>query len=390
MLSTVESWSSELEALHARIAPMFPRSESRARALRYLRALLSPVDRKNGWQLAEAMGEARPKGTQEFLAEPGWDPDAVQGALRAYVVESLGSPSGVLVVDETGFLKKGTRSAGVKRQYSGTAGRVENCQVGVFLAYASEKGAALVDRALYLPAEWAEDADRRKDAGVPEGVSFRTKPELAQAMLERALDAGLPCAWATGDAVYGAARSLRMELERRRRPFVLGVSSGERLMVEWGGYARADALLERAEEGGWTRLSAGEGTKGPRLYDWALAPLWRLQLTDEERAWGHALLVRRSLDDPSDLAYYVVFAPREGTSLEALARVAGTRWRVESCFEEAKQECGLDEYEVRRWLGWHRHVTLSMLAHAFLAATRARQRESEEKKGDLASAASSP
>jgi SRSO17 transposase len=388
MLASVDSWSSELEALHARIAPLFPRSESRARALRYLRALLLPVERKNGWQLAEAMGEARPRGTQEFLAEPGWDPDAVQVALREYVAETLGSPSGVLVVDETGFLKKGTRSVGAKRQYSGTAGRVENCQVGVFLAYASEKGAALVDRALYLPQEWAEDEDRRKDAGVPGGVGFATKPELAQGMLERALDAGLPCAWVTGDAVYGAARSLRLELERRRQSFVLGVSSGERLMVEWGGYARADALLSRVEEGGWLRLSAGEGSKGPRLYEWALVPLWRLQLDGETRAWGHWMLVRRSLDEPKDLAYYVVFARREGTTLEALARVAGTRWRVESCFEEAKQECGLDEYEVRRWLGWHRHVTLSMLAHAFLSATRGREREA--KKGDLARAASFP
>lgn len=386
MLASLESWSSELESLHARIAPLFPRSESRSRALRYLRALLLPVERKNGWQLAEAMGESRPKGTQEFLAEPGWDPDAVRDALREYVVESLGSPEGVLVVDETGFLKKGTRSVGVKRQYSGTAGRVENCQIGVFLAYASKKGAALVDRALYLPKEWAQDESRRRDAGVPEGIEFETKPELARGMLERALDAGVPCAWVVGDAVYGADRSLRRALEERGRPFVLGVSSGERLLVEGARYARADALAAKLEAGAWSRLSAGEGSKGPRLYDWALAPLWRLQLDEETRAWGHWLLARRSVDDPTDLAYYVVFAPREGTTLEGLARVAGTRWRVESCFEEAKQECGLDGYEVRRWLGWRRHVTLSMLAHAFLAATRARERE----KGGLARAPSSP
>lgn len=386
MLASVESWSSELEALHARIAPLFPRSESRARALRYLRALLLPIERKNGWQLAEAMGEPRPRGTQEFLAEPGWNPDLVRDALREYVAETLGSPSGVLVVDETGFLKKGARSAGVKRQYSGTAGRVENCQVGVFLAYASERGAALVDRALYLPKEWARDEARRKDAGVPEGAGFATKPELALALLERALDAGLPCAWVTGDAVYGADRSLRLALEERGRSFVLGVSSGERLLVEGARYERADALAAKLGEEGWRRLPAGEGSKGPRLYDWALVPLWRLQLTPEERAWGHALLVRRSLEDPADLAYYVVFAPREGTTVEALARVAGTRWRVESCFEEAKGECGLDGYEVRRWLGWHRHVTLSMLAHAFLAAVRAGEREAE--KGGSARASS--
>ena len=295
------------------------------------------------------------------------------------MVERLGSSSGVLVVDETGFLKKGARSAGVKRQHSGTAGRVENCQVGVFLAYASEKGAALVDRALYLPREWADDESRRKDAGVPEAVGFATKPELARAMLGAALDAGLPCAWVTGDAVYGADRSLRMALEQRGQPFVLGVSSGERLMVEGARYERVDALAAELEESDWRRLSAGEGSKGVRLYDWGLAPLWRLQLTDEERAWGHALLVRRSVDDPTDLAYYVVFAPREGTAVGTLAQVAGTRWRIESCFEEAKGECGLDEYEVRRWLGWHRHVTLAMLAHAALAAVRARERE----KGDL-------
>ena len=384
MLASVGSWSEELDALHARIAPLFPRSESRSRALRYLRAPLSSVGRKNGWQMAEAMGDAVPDGTQALLNAPGWDAGLARDALREYVADTLGSPSGVLAVDETGFLKKGARSVGVKRQHSGTAGRVENCQVGVFLAYASEKGASLVDRALYLPKEWAEDAERRKDAGVPGEVEFATKPELARAMLGAALDAGLPCAWVTGDAVYGSDRSLRVALEERGRPFVLGVSSGERLMVEGARYERADALASRLEGGDWRRLSAGEGAKGPRLYDWALAPLWRLQLTEQERAWGHALLVRRSVDDPKDLAYHVVFAPREGTSLECLARVAGARWRVESCFEEAKQECGLDEYEVRRWAPWHRHVTLSMLAHAALAAVRARERE----KGDLAKASS--
>jgi SRSO17 transposase len=237
------------------------------------------------------------------------------------------------------------------------------------------EGATLLDRALYLPKEWAQDLERRKEAGVPEEVEFATKPALAKRMVERALDAGVPCGWVTGDSVYGSDRRLRLFLEERGVWFVLAVTSNEPLMVGFGEYARPAKMAEAITESKWRRLSVGEGAKGPRRYDWAWVPLWRLQVTEGDRARGHWLLVRRSVDDPADLTFYVASAPREGTTLEVLAQVAGTRWNVERCFEAAKGECGLDQYEVRKWNAWHRHVTLSMLAQAFLAVTRIRERQ---------------
>ncbi|HEX9597017.1 MAG TPA: IS701 family transposase [Anaerolineales bacterium] len=271
----------------------------------------------------------------------------------------------VLVVDEIGFLKKGTKSVGVKRQYSGTAGRIENCQIGVFLAYASAGGHGLIDRELYLPQEWAEDRSRRAEAHVPEAVAFRTKLELAQQMLERAFSAGLTCAWVTADSIYGGARSLRLWLEAREQPFVLGVAKNEAL---WCGFQqlRAEALARGVPAEAWQRLSCGNGAKGPRLYDWALVPLPRLL---QSKSILHALLVRRSLADPTDLAYYVVYAPADVT-LPTLVGVAGQRWKVEECFELAKAEVGLDHYEVRHWEGWYRHITLSLWALAFLVVIR--------------------
>jgi SRSO17 transposase len=309
---------------------------------------------------------------QRLLTGSGWDADGVRDDLRSYVVEHLGVPDGVLVVDETGFLKKGVSSVGVKRQYSGTAGRVENCQVGVFLCYATENGAAFLDRSLYLPKEWAADEERRHKTDVPDDVAFATKPQLAQEMLRRALDAGVPCRWVTGDSIYGSSRVLRLWLEQRRQAFVLGVKSDESLW--WQGFDQTEAreIAASLAPERWRRLSAGAGAKGPRLYDWAWEPLWRLQVTEEERKWGHWLLVRRDIEDPGECAYYVVFAPRE-TTLEQVVRVAGMRWRIEMGFEEAKGDCGLDEYECRKWGAWHRHITLSLLAHAFLSVVRAHQ-----------------
>jgi SRSO17 transposase len=265
------------------------------------------------------------------------------------------------VLDETGFVKKGEKSAGVQRQYSGTAGRVENCQVGVFLGYASRHGHALIDRALYLPEGWAGDEDRRAEAGVPAAVAFATKPKLGRAMLERALGAGVPCSWVAGDSVYGADRALRRRIEARGGlGHVLAVTSGQRL-----GGRRVDAWAAGLPPEAWHRLSAGEGAKGPRLYDWAYTPY----RGGAPAGWEKGLLVRRKLDEPDDLAFSLTLAP-EGTGLATLVRVAGTRWTIESCFEAAKGEVGLDEYEVRSWTGWHRHVTLAMLAHAYLAAVR--------------------
>jgi SRSO17 transposase len=359
-VSEAEGWARGLDELADRLAPRFGRVEPRRRAPAYLRGLLAPVGRKNGWQLAEAAGDRAPDGMQDFLSRMRWDADAVRDDLRAYVVEHLGDPGAVLVPDETGFVKKGEKSAGVQRQYSGTAGRVENCQVGVFLGYAGGKGHALIDRALYLPEGWAGDAGRRAGAGVPAAVAFTTKPKLGLRMLERALDAGVPCARVAGDSVYGADRALRRAIEARGGlGYVLAVTSGQRL-----GGRRVDARAAGVPAEGWQRLSAGEGAKGPRLHDWAFLPY-----RGAPPGRGTGLLVRRKLDEPDDLAFYLTLAP-EGTDLATLVRVAGTRWTIEACFEAAKGEVGLDEYEVRSWTGWHRHVTLAMLAHAYLAVIR--------------------
>jgi SRSO17 transposase len=370
----VAGWTAGWDEVQERIGPRFARSEQRQRVRRYVDGLLSPVERKNGWQLAEQAGEARPYGMQRLLAGAKWDADAVRDDLRAYVLEHLGDPRAVLVIDETGFLKQGTKSVGVKRQYSGTAGRIENCQIGVFLAYAAPEGHVLLDRELYLPREWADDPERRREAGVPDEVRFATKPELARRMLERALAAEVPAAWVTGDSIYGGDRRLRVWLEQHEHPFVLAVTSDEPVWAvldgRWG-QPRADVIAAaQIPADAWQRLSAGDGAKGPRWYDWARVRLARLQLTPEERRWDHWLLVRRSRRDPTELAYYVVFAPA-GTTLRTLVRVAGHRWRIEQSFELAKGEVGLDHYEVRRWEGWYRHMTLAMFALAYLAVLRA-------------------
>ena len=313
------------------------------------------MERKNGWQLAEQAGDATHYRVQHLLSTYVWDADLVRDDLRDYVVEHLGDVHGVLVVDETGFLKKGNKSVGVQRQYSGTAGWIENCQIGVFLTYASAQGRTLLDRELYLPRVWADDLERRREAGVPEKVAFRTKPQLARRMLERSLESGVPFGWVTGDEVYGNDRNLRLWLERRDVPHVLAVRSNEKLWAEtdrgWR-QVRADRLAPGVEEPGWVRRSAGDGAKGPRVYDWARVEIRPLK----EPGKGYWLLVRRSIAKPGELAYYVCFGP-ESTTLEELVRVAGTRWTIEECFEEAKGEEGLDQYEVRKWDGWYRHIT---------------------------------
>ena len=367
--AAVHGWAADLGALVDRLGRHFARVEPRRRVLAYLQGLLSPVERKNGWQLAEAAGEASPAAVQHLLGRAVWDADAVRNELRAYVVERLGDPTAVLVVDETGFLKKGIKSVGVQRQYSGTAGRIENCQVGVLLAYASAAGRAFLDRELYLPREWADDAARREEAGVPTDVAFRTKPQLARAMLARAFDAGVPAAWVTGDEVYGGDRRLRVWLEERGVAHVLAVKCSEPLWATTAhgpAQGKAEDLVAALPTDAWARLSAGDGAKGPRWYDWARVAI--RPLADPTR--GYWLLARRSVADPTDLAYYVCFGTA-ATALADLVRVAGTRWAIEECIEAAKGEVGLDQYEVRRWDGWYRSVTLGLLAHAFLASTRA-------------------
>jgi SRSO17 transposase len=349
-----------LECLFSYLSPRFERVDRQRHAWEYLLGLLSAVERKNGWQLAEASEHATPYSVQHLLDRAPWDADAVRDDLREYIAEELSDPSGVLVVDETGFLKKGTHSAGVQRQYSGTAGRVENCQIGVFLAYAGRHGRALMDRELYLPREWTEDSERRQATKIPKHIEFRTKPQLAQLMIERAVKAKVPFAWIAGDEVYGDNRSLRIWLEQQDLHFVLAVRSNQYVWTERMRQETVEQLGNAMTERDWHTLSAGEGTKGPRWYDWARVPLLSWQMPGER--W---LLLRRSRAD-GKLAYYVCYTP-PGTDLPTMAQVAGMRWMVEECFEAAKGEVGLDHYEVRSWHGWYRHITLAMTAHAFLA-----------------------
>jgi SRSO17 transposase len=320
---------------------------------------------------------------QRLLASADWDPDLVRDDLRADVVEHLGDVGAVLVVDETGFLKKGATSVGVQRQYSGTAGKVENCQLGVFLAYASAKGRAMIDRELYLPERWTDDPARCRAARVPEQVVFRTKPQLAQLMLERALDSGVPASWVTADEVYGGSPALREWLQERHLPYVLAVKCTELLQApgpDSPGAARtsAEQLAAGVPAEQWIACSAGHGAKGRRLYDWTRVEL-ATPATSEMARW---LLVRRRRSD-GELAFYACYGPA-ATPLVGLVRIAGTRWAVEEGFEQAKGEVGLDHYEVRKWPGWYRHITLALLAHAFLAVTRAQATSPDRTKGDTA------
>lgn len=374
-MEEVEQWAAELDRLLERIRPRFARSEARARATAYVKGLLSAVERKNGWQLAEASGDETPYGVQQFLYRAVWEPDEVRDDVRGYVIEHLGDAQAVLIVDETGFIKKGSRSAGVKRQYSGTAGRIENCQIGVFLAYASPKGQTFLDRALFVPEEWATDRARCRAAGIPDEVAHVTKPNLAWPMLTRAVAHQIPFAWVTGDRVYGDSRSIRLWLEALPKGYVLNVSAKEYVPIGFQ-QCRVGDLLASLPADGWTRLSAGQGAKGPRWYDW-----YRVKLNAPWQAgWERWRLVRRSLTDPTDLAAYACFAP-VGTPLETLVQVAGSRWAIEACFEEAKGEVGLDQYEVRSWTGWYRHITLACLAHAFLTVMRASANHAQAQNG---------
>jgi SRSO17 transposase len=358
-------WPEAFAELFALVAGEFAQAPSRRRARGYLLGLLSHGERKNGWTIAEFAGDAGPEGMQRLLNFYAWDEDKVRDALRRYVVAAFGHPAGVLVADETGFLKKGRMSAGVQRQYSGTAGRVENCQLGVFLAYAAPDGSrALIDRELYLPGSWTGDRDRCREAGIGDDVGFAVKPELARKMLERAVAAGVPFSWFTADEAYGQNPGLRDWLEEQRIAYVMAVPVSE-LCATAAGKIRADGLAARVPAGGWQVLSCGDGSKGPRLYDWALISL---------AGAGHHLLVRRALTPNAkgelELAFFRCSAP-PGTTLPELVAVAGARWAIEDCFAEAKNETGLDHYQVRRYRAWYRHITLSMLAHAFLAVTAA-------------------
>ena len=356
----------EVEAMAVRLRRHVRRPEAAAHAADYLRGLVTDVERKNGWQLAEQAGYDHPRGIQRVLDRYAWDADAVRDDLRAYVVEALGDPTGVLVVDETGFPKQGRHSAGVARQYSGTLGKIGNCQIGVFLGYGSPKGHVGLDRALYLPKEWTADRARCRAAGIPDDVPFQTTPQLALAMVERALDAGVPAAWVVADEVYGGDSQFRGPLEARGQAYVLAVRSTQPIST-WPPYGppaqHTAARLAAAIPGdGWYRLSCGEGAQGPRLYDWAYVPV-RPALRD---GWVHALLIRRHPERTDEVAFYLVYAP-VGTTLEEIVGAAGARWTIDDTFKLAKGRVGLDHYEVRSWRGWYRHITLALLALAALA-----------------------
>jgi len=374
-IGTIGGWALSLRPWLQRLAPYFARPEVRTHARLYLQAILSEIPRKNGWQIAEYARQARPYGMQRLLSRAVWDEDACRDELRTLVGQTLFPPPlvpaladaeplyPVLVLDESGVPKRGSHSAGVALQYCGVTGRVENCQVGVFLAFVTALGHGLVDRELYLPADWCDDLPRRRAAHIPDAVTFATKPELGKVMLQRAQAAGLSFRWVVADTVYGHSTGLRQWLEEQDCAYALAVPCTE---VVWartrGGDRLRDvaSLAQTLHERDWHRLSAGQGTKGPRRFDWARLPLLQGDTTDGR----HWLLFRRCLDNPAELAYYLVFAP-PATPLPLMVQAIGARWHIEEDIQTAK-DLGLDQYEVRSYVGWYRHLTLVLLAAAFL------------------------
>lgn len=373
-LHDVKRWEEDFTRLWDEVGSQFRRRDTRAHATGYVRAMLGRVERKNSWQVSEYLGDATPYAVQHLLGRAAWDADTVRDAIFHYAKKHLLplGVRGVLIVDETGFLKKGNKSAGVQRQYSGTAGRIENCQIGVFLALASSYGRALLDRELYLPKSWSEDIARCEEAAIPLEVAFATKPQLAQRMLERALAQGYSPEWVLADEVYGSDSKFRRFLEERGQPYVLAVSSQQRLWVNLR-QQRLDTLVKEISPEHWFQLSVGNGSKGPRAYDWAGASFGETETGNLHR-W---VLFRRSVENPEDYAYYLCLAPTE-SRVHELAQAAGQRWHIECCFEAGKQETGLDDYEVRSWHGWYRHITLSMLALVFLSVVRCRVRDKKK------------
>jgi len=355
-----------LDELMTRIGPRFRRVEPRRRSRAFVLGLLATLPRKNCWTIAEHAGDATPDGMQHLLARARWDTDGVRDDLRGFVVEHLGDPDAVLVADETGDLKKGTATAGVQRQYTGTAGRIENAQVAVYLGYAAPGGHALIDRELYLPKSWTGDQARCQAAGIPDDTGFATKPQLARRMIERAIAAGVPFGWFAADEAYGDNGTLRAWLEASQIRYVLAVSRDHRVAAGAGRALRADALAARLPKRAWQRLSAGPGAKGHRYYHWA----W---ITISDSAPGCRWMLIRRHPRTGELAFYRCYAPQPVT-LAALVKAAGLRWTIEENFQAGKGLTGLDEHQVRSWTSWHRWVTLAMLASAFLAIAAAAER----------------
>jgi SRSO17 transposase len=374
--ATMELWASSLRDAKARMRPLFTQERVAASAGRFLDGLLGPERRKTGWMRAEAAGDAGPWRQQAILGRGRWEADALRDVVRDYALETLADPDAVLVIDETGFLKQGKASCGVGRQYTGSAGKITNCRIGVFAAYASRHGHAFVDRALYLPKAWTDDPARLAAAHVPPEAGFATKPRLAGRMVERAIGAGVPFAWVAADSVYGVGE-IEMALRRAGKGYVLGVNATQPFN-SWVGKPEIAGTAEQIAQGlapsAWRRLSAGEGAKGPRLSDWAYLELADLGAGEYRRGatgvWTRGLLIRRSPAD-GECAYFTTWCPA-GTTIETLVAVEGRRWAIEDAFETAKTELGLDHDETRSWHGWHRHVSMVMLAFAMLAAIRCR------------------
>ena len=382
--TTLELWASSLREVKRRIGPLFSQERSAVNAGLLLDGLLGDERRKTGWMRAEAAGDPGPWRQQALLGRDRWDADALRDLVREYIVEHLADDNAVLVIDETGFLKQGKASCGVARQYTGSAGKITNCQIGVFATYVSRHGHGFIDRALYLPTDWARDPTRLKAAHVPAEISFMTKPQLAARMIERAIEARVPFAWVAGDTVYGIG-DIERDLRRAGKGYVLGVSSAHwfgswNLERPLGG--SAEEIAKALPSSDWQRLSAGSGTKGPRLHDWCyleLAELEAEEFNDENHGlWTRGLLIRRNTAD-GDLAYFTTWCPA-GTSIATLVRVEGHRWAIEDSFETAKNEFGLDHNETRSWHGWHRHVSFVMLAFAMMAAIRQRVNQPPPKK----------
>ena len=372
--TTLELWACSLRDVKGRIRPLFTQTRVATSAGLFLDGLLGDERRKTGWMRAEAAGDPGPWRQQALLGRGQWDADALRDVVRAYAMETLADADGVLVLDETGFLKQGKASCGVARQYTGSAGKVTNCQIGVFVTYVSRHGHAFIDRALYLPRSWTDDPARLAAAHVPSDTAFATKPRLALAMIERAIAAGVPFAWVAADSVYGVG-DIEMALRRAGKGYVLGVNANHHFGLWRSGPSisgTAEAIAKDLDASVWTRLSAGEGTKGARLYDWTYCELADLEAAEYNESctglWTRGLLIRRNIAD-GDLAFFSTWCPT-GTSVENLVKVEGHRWAIEDSFETAKNELGLDHNETRSWHGWHRHVSMVMLAFAMMAAIR--------------------
>jgi SRSO17 transposase len=372
--TTLEAWASSLRDVKARIRLLFTQDRVAASAGLFLDGLLGDERRKTGWMRAEAAGDPGPWRQQAILGRGRWDADALRDIVRDYALETLADGDAVLVIDETGFLKQGKVSCGVARQYTGSAGKITNCQIGVFASYVSRHGHAFIDRALYLPKEWTDNPARMRAAHVPDNVGFATKPQIARRMIARAIAAKVPFSFVAADSVYGTG-DIETALRKAGKGYVLGVASNH-VFRSWGKKqlvgGTAGKIAQNLPQNTWRRLSAGEGTKGPRLHDWAYLELADLDAGQYNSVlageWTRGLLIRRNIAD-GDLAFFSTWCPK-GMPMEKLVSVEGHRWAIEESFEAAKNELGLDHNETRSWHGWHRHVSLVMLAFAMMAAIR--------------------